>query len=106
MLRFPAVTGRLAPYRFYLEPKVGGIGRQVVNNGCRNSAGAVVSALLVKVNLQPYRNERLDAKHLKLESDAVMLRAWVHGGPSERAVTAATLCTAAEHVDHVGHLVI
>ena len=80
MLRFPAVTGRLAPYRFYLEPKVGGIGRQVVNNGCRNSAGAVVSALLVKVNLQPYRNERLDAKHLKLESDAVMLRAWVHGG--------------------------
>jgi hypothetical protein len=26
MLKFPVITGRLAPYRFYLEPKAGGIG--------------------------------------------------------------------------------
>jgi hypothetical protein len=26
MLKFPVITGRLAPYRFYLAPKVRGIG--------------------------------------------------------------------------------
>jgi hypothetical protein len=31
MLRFPVVTGRLAPYRFYLEPKAGGIGGEPVS---------------------------------------------------------------------------
>jgi hypothetical protein len=29
MLKSPVVTGRLAPYRFYLEPKAGGIDRPV-----------------------------------------------------------------------------
>jgi hypothetical protein len=28
MLKSPVVTGRLAPYRFYLELKAGGIGRE------------------------------------------------------------------------------
>jgi hypothetical protein len=31
MLRFPVVTGRLAPYRFYLEPKAGGIGGKLAS---------------------------------------------------------------------------
>ena len=40
MLRFPVVTGRLAPYRFYLEPKAGGIGDKPVGGcGVRHHVG-------------------------------------------------------------------